>query len=650
MKRITLKKLTLENWRAKNVSFEFSEGVTEIRAKNGVGKSTLFNAWVWLLVGTDTNDRANYDLFDTRTELSKETPTACVEAILDVDGSELRLRRTAKSQWLRKRGKETWEKANSDKYQFFVDDVEYPAKQYQDAVSALFSGQSADIVKMCCNPLQSNNLEWKELRKRFESIIGEITQEDYKGDYTLIKDSINRHGFDTAKQGQMNRVNDLKNSLKRINLEIEAKERTLPNLNQCDEAQQQLEEKKQRIAEIDAEITGIGEANRPYIEKRNAEDAAIQAQLQKIVNARYEYEREQGAEARRIENEYREKLSQYREIEDYNNSLDSKRRELDREIASTNADIEFLNESREELHKRKDEVLAREFKYNDTCPTCGQPLPYDEQKISEARLRFYDAKENEKNAIIAQGKSVRARRDDRIAHLEDLKARKESLTPKETFDIAPYKQAAENASVSVLPFEQTPTYEALRKELNELQSNRTEIPKKIDTSDIEAEKKRLLNEVQTLAEITAYRGIHARISEDIAVKKQEQTATASQLASEEHKLFKYVEYEREHASIISTRVNKYLKIANVKMLTVNKSGEFTDCCVITCDGVGNTMNRASVIRTGVDVANAFQRYFEIQAPLFIDDVDCIADELIPQTEGQQIRLRFDENYETLTIV
>jgi hypothetical protein len=62
------------------------------------------------------------------------------------------------------------------------------------------------------------------------------------------------------------------------------------------------------------------------------------------------------------------------------------------------------------------------------------------------------------------------------------------------------------------------------------------------------------------------------------------------------------------------------------------------------------MNRASVIRTGVDVANAFQRYFEIQAPLFIDDVDCIADELIPQTEGQQIRLRFDENYETLTIV
>jgi hypothetical protein len=159
-----------------------------------------------------------------------------------------------------------------------------------------------------------------------------------------------------------------------------------------------------------------------------------------------------------------------------------------------------------------------------------------------------------------------------------------------------------------------------------------------------------LNEVQTLAEITAYRGIHARISEDIAVKKQEQTATASQLASEEHKLFKYVEYEREHASIISTRVNKYLKIANVKMLTVNKSGEFTDCCVITCDGVGNTMNRASVIRTGVDVANAFQRYFEIQAPLFIDDVDCIADELIPQTEGQQIRLRFDENYETLTIV
>jgi chromosome segregation ATPase len=164
MKTITLKKLTLDNWRAQSVVLEFKDGVNEIRARNGIGKSTLFNAWVWLICGTDTQDRANYDLYDTKHEQSKDTPAASVEAVLDVDGSEVILKRSAKSQWTRPRGREEWVKASSDKYTFYVDNVEYLAKQYQDHVSSIFAGQDNDMIKMMVNPLQNLNLEWKQLR------------------------------------------------------------------------------------------------------------------------------------------------------------------------------------------------------------------------------------------------------------------------------------------------------------------------------------------------------------------------------------------------------------------------------------------------------------------------------------------------------
>jgi hypothetical protein len=650
MKKIILKKLTLENWRAQNVSLNFSDGVNEVRAKNGIGKSTLFNAWVWLICGTDTQDRANYDLYNTKETLSKDTPSAIVEAELVVDGVPLTLKRCAKSQWTRPRGKEEWVKASSDKYTFFVDNVEYQAKAYQDVVSGLFAGQDADMIKMMTNPSQSLNLDWKQLRKMFQRIIGEIKESDYEGDYSLIEDSIRTHGFDIAKQAVLNRVNVLKNSLKTIEADLKAKERTLPDLSQCEEALKQISEKKARITELDAEITGIGATNMPFIEKRTQEQLAITDKQDEIAAAKKAHESQCEEKVRSARENYQKAILQAREIEDFNSSLSSRKSALEKDIISAKADVEFLTESRKDLLKQKEEAKSRQFVYNDICPTCGQQIPLDEAKISAARLAFNAAKETEVKEIVKKGQATRARLDEREARLAELEAKRNTFVEKEQIDIAPYEKALADVKATIVAFESTEQYTTLKNELEFLENNRTEIPETQDTLELQVEKDTLLSQIQTLTEITAYRRIHEQISKDIANKKVEQKATASELAAEEHKLFKFVEYEREHASIISCRVNKYLKIANVKMLSVNKSGEYTDCCVITCDTVGNTMNRASVIRTGVDVANAFQRYFELSAPIFVDDVDCIADELIPYTDSQQIRLRFDKSYEQLTLV
>jgi hypothetical protein len=650
MKTITLKKLTLDNWRAQSVVLEFKDGVNEIRARNGIGKSTLFNAWVWLICGTDTQDRANYDLYDTKHEQSKDTPAASVEAVLDVDGSEVILKRSAKSQWTRPRGREEWVKASSDKYTFYVDNVEYLAKQYQDHVSSIFAGQDNDMIKMMVNPLQNLNLEWKQLRKMFQRIIGEIKHSDYQGDYSAIEELIEKHGFDIAKQSVMNNVADLKKALKRVEDDLDAKRRTLPDLSQCDEAQRQIEQKKVEIAEIDKEITGIGDANKPFIEKRKAEDALIAQKLSELQGAKYQYELHCEDSVKPYLEEYRRVLQQIKEIDDFNHNLKQRRLDLEHDISSCEADVEYLTEARGDLVKRKDEARARQFVYNDVCPTCGQTLPYDEDEVNAARQRFNEAKEKEIEEIVTKGKKIRAQLDERQARLTELKAQRTDFTTKEQLDITPYETALNEAKKSVVAFEQTEQYKALNTEIEDLLANRTEIPETKDTSELQLHKNQLLEQLQTLSEITAYRGIHEKISRDIADKEVEQQATASRLAAEEHKLFKFVEYEREHASIVSTRVNQYLKIANVKMLTVNKSGEYVDCCVITCDTVGSTMNRASVIRTGVDVAAAFQHYFGLSAPMFVDDVDCIADELIPQTDSQQIRLRFDNNYPELTLL
>jgi hypothetical protein len=440
----------------------------------------------------------------------------------------------------------------------------------------------------------------------------------------------------------MNRVNDLKKSHERIKLDIAAKVRTLPDLSQCDEAERQIDVKKSRIAEIDAEISGVGEANKPYIEKRAAEEDAIQKKRQEIAHAHYEFDFKEGNTLRDAENNYRELLSQNREIAAYNAKIASNIARLDKEIISVKGDVKYLTELDTELHAQNNAVKARQFDANLICPVCGQTLPYEQ--IESAREKFYAQKELEHERIVKRGVENKAKKEEREARLAELEQQKLEYVPKAELDLTTAKAEVERARASQVQFKDTELCAKLNAELAELENSRTEIPDATDVSELQAEKDKLLNEIQTLSKIIGYRDIYAEVKADIDEKKREENATTSAMAQEESLLFKFIEYERERASIISCRVNQYLKVAKVRILQQNKNGDYTDCCTITVDSVGTTSNRASKIAAGVDVAHAFQQYLGLQAPLFIDDCDAIAPQLIPVNDGQQIRLIFDVDY------
>ena len=75
MKTIKLKKLTIQDWRAKNKVVEFSDN-TEIRGYNKSSKSSVYNGFLWLLTGCDSEDRNNYNLFDNTIEQTHDTSKA----------------------------------------------------------------------------------------------------------------------------------------------------------------------------------------------------------------------------------------------------------------------------------------------------------------------------------------------------------------------------------------------------------------------------------------------------------------------------------------------------------------------------------------------------------------------------------------------
>lgn len=56
-KKVTLKELTLKNFKGiRDLAVKFGE-VTTIAGANATGKSTVFDAFTWVLFGKDSNDR-----------------------------------------------------------------------------------------------------------------------------------------------------------------------------------------------------------------------------------------------------------------------------------------------------------------------------------------------------------------------------------------------------------------------------------------------------------------------------------------------------------------------------------------------------------------------------------------------------------------
>ena len=59
--KIVLKKLSLTNFKGiRKYDVEFSDGINEVVGQNGTGKTSLFDAFLWVLFGKDSLGRKDF--------------------------------------------------------------------------------------------------------------------------------------------------------------------------------------------------------------------------------------------------------------------------------------------------------------------------------------------------------------------------------------------------------------------------------------------------------------------------------------------------------------------------------------------------------------------------------------------------------------
>ena len=100
-------------------------------------------------------------------------------------------------------------------------------------------------------------------------------------------------------------------------------------------------------------------------------------------------------------------------------------------------------------------------------------------------------------------------------------------------------------------------------------------------------------------------------------------------------------YQREYAEIVKINVNKYFDKVSVVMTQYNKSGILEDCCKLMLDGVTDSNNYASKVLIGVELAKAFQKYFGLELPLFIDNAESLDEVNVPSHSQIVMLVRSD---------
>lgn len=642
VKKVELKKIVAHNFRSKSFEFEFGAH-NAIRGKNRSGKSSVKNAFFWLLTGADDLDRTNFNLFDTTIVHTKENsvPTI-VTGVFVIDGVEYEVTRTAKMGWTRKRGNDEYERKSSDDYSFAIDGIERSATEFKSWIEETFA--PVDMLKCMINTRHFlyNIDDWKVQRKYLANIAGEITNEDFEGDYTELFAQFSKYTPEQLRERLKTLLTPLKKALGTEGtkgekaVELEVLQKNIVSLDEIEDAEKELAELKSKRDEIQAKISGKKSPIDEASAKRAHALALVEEKEAEIRKARKLHNSKQQEEVASLES----KLSS---IETTNEAIkqrnDSLRKAFERKkhvLSDEMKNVERLKSRLEELREENKAIKNREFSdYN--CAYCGAPL--DEEKVEELKAKFEERKQKDRDNNKAEGLQTKHSLETAQEYIEVLRNELDNgFTQSELVSEGDLRELIQQRKAAFPPFESSDEYKTLSKELEDLKKSIPEIPV-VDTSEFDKELNDVNAKIEAASNKAGLRAQYDKQTKQIEDVKSDMKKMAQERAQWEKIEQQLVAYEQEKADIVGKRVNKFFDKCKVSMFSEKKDGSLAPNCVITMDGRRSaTLNKEGTITAGIDVSDAFCRFYGLNMPLFIDDNESISEDNYVTSERQVITL------------
>jgi len=577
---------------------------------NEAGKTTLFDAFTWVLFGKDSLERNDFGI--------KPQGASGIESEVEVDitlptGGAC-LKKVYQEKWTKKRGQPKAE-LTGHTTDHFINGVPQKEGEYKAYIKSLID---EELFKLLTNPRHFNEvLEWKKRREMLMSMCG-ISGEEMKAiDNKLKVIKADRAKLNKALEQIPTRIDEVNKGLPEVpdhiigtnflDINFKGQLKTLQEQRASLSTSGQVAKILPKMAEVDKQLFQI----------KNQQTEKIQRQI----------------------NDTRQTLSGIKiEIEDTELAVSHKRRAIQVILEEAKA----LEETQKGLRTKYKELSSCIYTVDDECPIGrGKCLQIDD--IDEAGLSTFNLKKSkDMEAINTQGKANKHR-------LEELENQESELTKEINIlninlaDLEGKTQAPqakiESLNALLRQVESMPEYLEVLTKRKSLEADLVKAQTTIDTTEIDQQIKDL--EAQIAEQEATQAGIKEREKglKRIEELKAEEKKLSEQFEQIEKDHFGAENQLRETVSALEEQINCRFEYVSFRLFNELINGGIEDCCeAMSKAGVAyKDMSNSQRIRAGLDIIRTLSKHHGIECPVFIDNAES-CDHLIDMGDIQLISL------------
>ena len=643
----------------RELTVDFDEHETNIFGANHTGKTTLFDAFVWLLFDKDSQDRQNFGIrtYDEDNNIIPKLPHE-VSACIEVNGVEINLKRCFVENWVKKRGsQEAVYDGNSEER--YWNDVPCSKTEFAKKIADICD---ESIFKLITNPLYFPSMKPATQRGMLFQMAGDITDADVAASdpqrFANLAEQLTHKTLEEYKKEIAAKKRRINQAIESIPARIDENKRLMPEAEDWSALERDIKEKEAKIKELDGQISDESKAYTAKA-KANAEKAKELAEKKRQRTSR--------------ESAVRDELlaSWYKQTEDYNNrriaaqqqSFDiSQRRKMteadirrEKEaIVKMQSDVNVLEQRLNRLRDEWRNIKAREFNPENletVCPHCGRPYEQSQidRSIEDQRISFnahtsHMLEENKANGkkVASEVEGLKAGIAKSESVIKEKEALLETLIDKPFTETAPAKPDVTDGIASDQQLQQ------LDKDIAELEAALAQPIDQPDTDFLKDGRKLLMDGIDEDRKHLAKRDTITATLKRIEELEAELKANNETLAELEGIEFNILEFGKAKVALVEDKINSLFSIVKFKMYERQINGGEVETCECMMHGTPySVLSNSEKINAGLDIINAICRANEVNAPIFIDNRESATD--IIDVDSQVINLIVDASCTKLKV-
>lgn len=363
MKQIKLIEIEIKNFKGiENFELKEIQDITNLHGANGTFKTSLFDAFSWLLFGKNS-------IGDTKFGIKRNDENGNpieglkieVKTTLDINGEHTKIYRSQS------------ETKTGNTQEFKINDVPFKSNEYQVKINEICN---EDIFKLITNPLSFTSLKWEQKRETLVKIAGDLNvdfgdfAEKLKGkDLELYQRQLTSEVKELKKEMDFipTRINEVELSLKNFNeKEYKTLEEKLSKKDIYEKAVSKLDKLKRETDVFSTHLKGLQNA---YKATRSAEPSIktecptcstkLDENLIKKSKENFEKNKKDeleklGKEGTQLSNDILEHNVNIKKGEEFVKSLQIDQKDIERYIELKN--LSNLNNRLDELKQRESDL------------------------------------------------------------------------------------------------------------------------------------------------------------------------------------------------------------------------------------------------------------------------------------------------------